>query len=276
MSGALVVLLIVGSIWDYPISQALYDPTSGFGVFFAAFGSVPRVLAGAAAGTLLIVGRNRERTGIGVVQVVAGVGLLGATVGIFVVSLDHYADLSVIAMVGIGVLIVAGTIAATLAVSRGARRQAMLRVALVFVSVVVLEILVVNVLKVVGERPRMQLLQAEATTTFAPWWVFGNEAKDGLIDSGILVDDFKSFPSAHTSGAATLMLLTALVPLRQSLARYSSLLLWVGALWGAIVALARVIIGAHFVSDTVVGFAVTFVVMLVVYQCAFGRAGALG
>ena len=36
----LSIMMVIGSLWDYPISQAIYDPSNPFGLFFAAFGHV--------------------------------------------------------------------------------------------------------------------------------------------------------------------------------------------------------------------------------------------
>ena len=34
----LLFMMVIGSIWDFPISKAVYDPGSPFGLFFAGFG----------------------------------------------------------------------------------------------------------------------------------------------------------------------------------------------------------------------------------------------
>ena len=38
----LLVMMAAGSVWDYSISQAAYNPDSPFGLFFAAFGELLR------------------------------------------------------------------------------------------------------------------------------------------------------------------------------------------------------------------------------------------
>ena len=49
----LLTMMVIGSFWDYPISQAIYDPSNPFGLFFAAFGEYPAALGFAAEGTLM-------------------------------------------------------------------------------------------------------------------------------------------------------------------------------------------------------------------------------
>ena len=51
----LILLMIAGSIWDLPISRALYPGReSSLGQFFAAFGEQPAFLAISCAGVLLL------------------------------------------------------------------------------------------------------------------------------------------------------------------------------------------------------------------------------
>ena len=51
----LILLMVAGSIWDLPISRALYPGhESSIGQFFAAFGGQPAFLAISAAGALLL------------------------------------------------------------------------------------------------------------------------------------------------------------------------------------------------------------------------------
>lgn len=53
-------MMLVGSIFDYSISCALYNNKNIFGIFLAGYGEYPAALGLTAAGTLLIAGRSRE------------------------------------------------------------------------------------------------------------------------------------------------------------------------------------------------------------------------
>ena len=65
----LLALMLIGSIWDFSISKAVYNPGSSFGLFFAGFGEYPAALGFAAAGTMLLSARNREKQLVGVLHV---------------------------------------------------------------------------------------------------------------------------------------------------------------------------------------------------------------
>lgn len=56
----LAVLLVIGSIFDFQISQALYNESNPIANFFAAYGEYPAMLGFAASGALLVIGRNRR------------------------------------------------------------------------------------------------------------------------------------------------------------------------------------------------------------------------
>lgn len=59
--GVLALLLLVGSFFDFAISNATFNITDPIAMFFAAYGEYPATLGFTAAGTLLFLGRNREK-----------------------------------------------------------------------------------------------------------------------------------------------------------------------------------------------------------------------
>ena len=103
----------------------------------------------------------------------------------------------------------------------------------------------------------MRMIAENGQVVFAPWWSPGNADKAQLIAGGMDSEEFKSFPSGHVANAATLLLLVLLPKLRASLQSYGGILFWTAALWTSFVALTRIMMGAHFLTDTVVGWAIT-------------------
>ena len=64
-------------------------------------------------------------------------------------------------------------------------------------------------------------------------------------------EEFKSFPSGHTANGFLMIIFTLFIPVEKS-----SIIKWFTAfaiIWGSCVALSRVILGAHFLSDVIVG-----------------------
>ena len=263
LASLLATLLLVGSIWDLDISKALFDEGSGFGAALAGFGESPAWLALVVAGVLLVVARRRDHRAIGVLQIVAGAAL--GSLGVAAASLmpARYLDLTpaVLVVIGLATCAAAGCFAVWAA--KGADRAATVRVALLLFAVVLAEMILVNVVKVVWDRPRMRFLAEHGPVAFQSWFVVGNDAREALIAAGTDGEEFKSFPSGHTANAATLMLLTLVAQLRATMRRHAAALLWVGAAWGLLVGLSRVVAGAHFVSDITIGFTITFALVLV-------------
>ena len=115
----------------------------------------------------------------------------------------------------------------------------------------------------------MRMIDETAEAGFMHWWLPGYEGKEALLAAGIEGEEFKSFPSGHAANGAVAMLLTAFVALRDSLRPRADLFLMLGFAWALLVALSRVIAGAHFLTDVTMGMAITFVTILVAYRLAF-------
>lgn len=256
-------LLVVGSVWDLPIGHAAMDQDSAFGIVMGSFGDAPSFLALVASGTLLTSSGNRQRPVLALVQ--AGAGLLLITTGtvLVVVLAGRYLDASPVLLATPALAMVAVATLLTARLARGAERAVMLRVGVALFLVVLAEILVVHALKLVWERPRPRFVVAHEETAFQPWFAVGNESAVALLASGVGRDELMSFPSGHTAGAATLMLLVVMARLRPSLLRHRTALFGAGASWALLVAASRIIVGAHFLSDTMVGLSITLVMVLV-------------
>ena len=283
LGGLLLVLFAAGSVWDRQISEALFDPTvlvdptaaNPVGLFGAAYGEVPLGLGFVAAGVLLLESARSSR-GWGTVLRVA-LGAVSFLLGGFLVFYLPTRYLAwpgwVIVVVGLGLIF--GATFLVLKVSQNTQPSRAVRVAVVIIVVAAAELAIVNLAKLGWQRPRMRMLEelaasGDGTLSFSHWWDPGTPERSELIASGVTkAEEFKSFPSGHTANAATLILLTTLPALRRSLQKWSGWLFWVGATWALYVALSRIIMGAHFLTDVTTGLAVTFVIILVVYRFAF-------
>ena len=128
----LLVMMVIGSVWDYPISRALYNQSNVLGLFFAAFGEYPAALGFAAAGAMLISARNREKRLRGVLQALAGCVLLLFGAAMAAVLPTGYLDISLGLSAVIGIACTALAVWGILRLCRDADRGTVLRVAAVF------------------------------------------------------------------------------------------------------------------------------------------------
>lgn len=257
----LLVMMVIGSFWDYPISQAIYDPSNPFGLFFAAFGEYPAALGFVAGGTMLLSARNREKRLVSVLQIIAGCWFILSGAVMAAMLPKGYLDISTVLSVGIGLICTALTVWGVARLCRGADRHTVIRVATVFLLVIFADILVVNLIKIPWGRARMRLVAVDDRAYFMPWWQPGKSLRDTLVAAGVAAEEFKSFPSGHTANASSLMLLCLLPMLRPKLADKQTILFLIGFSWTVLVAVSRIIMGAHYLTDTIVGFAVGLIML---------------
>ena len=175
----------------------------------------------------------------------------------------------IVLLAGIGLVLSAGTILVTCRQAKGADRAMILRVALAILLAILCELLVVNFIKVCWGRPRMRLVTSHPEAFFVPWWQLGNALKETLMAAGVAADEFKSFPSGHTANATTMLLLGLVPYLKPQLQKYQKALVAFGFAWAAIVALSRILLGAHYLTDTAVGFLVGFLSVYLICNFLF-------
>lgn len=255
-AAVLLVMLAVGSFADYPISLALYHPDNPLAGLLAGFGEYPAALGLSAAGAMLLSARNREKRLTGVLQTIAGCLsiLFGGTMA--AVLPTGYLDIPVWLAALIGVGCTGLTVWGMLLLCRGADRGIVLRTAGAFLLVIFADILVVNLIKIPWGRARMRLVASDARAYFMPWWQPGTELRDALVAAGVAAEEFKSFPSGHSANSSCLMLLALLPLLRPQWERRQTALFCAGFGWALVVAVSRIVMGAHYLSDTAVGLAV--------------------
>lgn len=275
-AGLALALLIIGSFADYPLAQALYTPDNAFGVFLAAYGEAPALLALVAAGTLAISARPPVHHVLRWLLLIGGAGLIVVGTLALIIRPVEYWPLPVAARTAIALALSAGVIWVVSRIADGATWQAMCVLAAALFAVVAVEMVLVQGLKIVWERPRMRML-GETGAPFAPWWSPGYGDRDALIAAGTQASEFKSFPSGHAANASVLMMLAGFGLLREDLRRRATALFWVGGLWALLVAVSRISLGAHFLTDTAAGMLLTLLSVVIVALLATKvlRAGLL-
>lgn len=267
--GTAALLMILGSFLDYPISMALYNESNPFGMFLAAYGEYPAMLGFLAAGVLLIAGRNQSKKLMGVLQCIGG-GLLAVlgTLGAAVLPTNYLPwPKGVIAVIGL--ICCAAVIVCMVKIAKNAPRETVICVAATLFFVAFAEMLLINIVKIPWGRARMRLVANDPRAYFMPWWQTGSALKDTLVAAGVAAEEFKSFPSGHTGNAAVLILLGLLPQLDSRLEKKKPLLQGIGFGWTALVAFSRIIMGAHYLTDTTIGFTITLLVSCLVTKLVY-------
>lgn len=266
----LALCLVAGSLVDYPLSCALINQQNPFGLLLAAYGHFPAFAAISLAGVLFICTYSREKPMTSALLALLGVSLNAICLFAMVHTPLRYLSLSIPVAIIIGVSLLVLVNVVLLFVLRGATHGQLQRFGAFLLAFVVAQFIVVYIIKIVWSRPRMRMIVSTDGATFQPWWVIGSEQKDGLMATGIAAEEFKSFPSGHTACAACAMALVALPAIKPALARWSNVLFWASALIPALVAISRIIMGAHFLTDVTMGFTTTFLILLVLLRAFYG------
>ena len=251
----LLVLLVAGSIWDLPISKFLYPGhESSIGQFFAAFGELPAFSLLAGCGVLLIVHRAKFRPELNIVILAFGVCLTLASIFLSVhEATDNVPALPMPVALLVTVFVDALMAAALLFLTRECQTKTILRFICTVIVVCVGIMLLINIIKVPWGRARMRLIYSTGNDTyFSNWWQAGTALKKKLVADGVSSDDFRSFPSGHTACAACSMLLILLPTLYRRLHDKEKLFMVLGGVWTLAVAVSRLRMGMHFLSDVYV------------------------
>ena len=252
LAAALLALMIVGSFLDLAISKALYPGhESSFGQFFAAFGEQPAFLAVSCAGVLLLVRREQISRGWSTLLAFCGGALVlfGIVMNVHEAT-DNVAQLPVWAALLVTLFTTVLCSVLLVLFTRQTSTKTVLRFALTIAFVAIGTALLINIIKIPWGRARMRLIvQTGNESYFTPWWKAGGTLKRQLMAEGVSSDEFRSFPSGHTACAACAML-TALLPTLNKRLRGKTLRCFLpGAAWTLLVAVSRICMGAHFLTD---------------------------
>ena len=131
---------------------------------------------------------------------------------------------------------------------------------IVFCAIVVLLLIALVAIlpnvKDVMRRPRFRFLDKSDLTLFHRWWEPCKNYKELMVKYGLDPasstdrDHFKSFPSGHTAEVCILLVMTTLLPLaNKKFEDYQVPAFIISCLLVFLVAFARILAAAHFLSD---------------------------
>ncbi len=262
-------LLAVGALWDLPLSQLLYQPQSMLGLVMECFGFFPLYLP--LIFLCISYGKNpRCKAPLRVLLPVIGAAGWGA---LWYVGLHHLMKRNalspsqtpmLLALILAGLLLGAMCILPILRAPTATvkKLQFLFWVGSVYMM---LNNLLINLCKLLWQRTRFDdMLRAGSFADFTPWYLpLGNGGS--------------SFPSGHTAAACAVFVLLSACAL---FARWRGRERLVCTLCWAYVALmgaGRILIGRHFLSDTVIAALLGFLLYLwmcktPIYQKALQKA----
>lgn len=239
--------LTAGYFWDLPISRYIYDPASPLALWAEAAGWWPLYMPFGLLGFVLAVScRKKANTLKGGLGFAGSLLLLLLGLAVLILPACHYLDKRAVAFTGGAaplIWLTAAFLAALIAVLCCRIKPGnllRLRVYALFgIGFMIFENIIVNLLKLLWQRTRYDdMLQSGSFDAFTNWLTLpGNGGS--------------SFPSGHTAAAASIILFVFFVLLFPSCKREGEKLLFTGYMYILLVGVGRMMMGRHFLSDTI-------------------------
>ena len=246
-----VALMAVATFFDLQISQSLYTQNSPFGWFFEYVGELPLYVMFPFAFTIFIAYFWKRYDKVALIFSAVGiVGGVGTSIALFERYLQNVLPLYVNMLLGVLFVFV---VLLLLQKCSKATLQKLFTWSLFAIIVCSLALAFNQIMKYLWGRIRFRdLLVADNFQRFSPWY-----APQGI--NGNL-----SFPSGHTFAATMLLVLLPLVKQFQIRKSLQILLYSIIGVFIALVATSRIVFGAHYLSDVVIAFATSALLIMIV------------
>ena len=236
------LLAVIFAFTDWQISQALYNPESGWAHFLEGYGQLPGSLLGFISGSILLRTYRTEKNAKSILGII-GLSLLTALAGLSFFG-DAFgaqtgADLNIALILGSAIvtLILMQVLLRRFPLETVARYKnaAKVGLALMFLAGFV----TVWAIKIPwGRWTYRDILEAGNPALFTPWYL--PQGSNG----------HHSFISGHTSLSFVVI---GYIPFLKKGSSARHIVLAVLLLWGLTGAISRIVMGAHFASDTLFG-----------------------
>lgn len=282
-------LLTVATLFDLEISKILtknalpagsYFSTSGFGLFFETVGSAPIYLMAAFGATIAFWwGIRRQNKLLSVAVPVVAAIIVFATVFMFVKDIftyvgEHMHDEEymshgyVLALVALLAAIISALAVLGWKQIKPETNDKLIKLSLV-ILVAMAGYLIVHFIKGPIGRMRFRAMNYSDEYGFemyTRWYVINGKRNLVPLAQGVEISDScKSFPSGHTYSAALVYPLLCLPDLIKSWnKRWVKIVLYIGTIgFTATVAISRIVVGAHYMSDVLFGGTISFLCTII-------------
>lgn len=250
---AVAVLLLIATVFDLRISQAVYGKNL-FSTVFEVAGEAPIQFLALFGALMLLRFRSRKTKWVS--------GLLFAAYGVLAAAFAFLLGFATINYVNENIArelpsavsaltALAGFSAALLLARAVPKERAREAVTFAIIAIVYLLLIVIlmNSIKSVWGRLRMREM-LDPAREFTPWYE--------IHFRGGFDNRFASFPSGHTMNAAGVILITLLPSVFVGLSGKEALLRAIAYLWAAVIGFSRVVAGAHFATDVLFGVLLSY------------------
>ena len=242
--------MVVASFFDLKLDIALNDPSNPFAVWLYRTGEFPSRLICPIAGAVIFRCTDKKAVAaIGAALCLGGSAYMGYYIGKHFFVEEYRMAFSLLWGIGFGV---AALYAVRFVTVPDEFKRPLFTAAVIGVGVMTAQLLTVDIMKNLWGRVRFRdLLSSGSCDGFTAWFVING--KNGN----------KSFPSGHTAGAGMSYLLMLLPFIDKKREKYRAVYFWCPFIYTSAVALTRLVMGAHYLSDVTVGGVIAFSCVLV-------------
>lgn len=247
-----IIGLVFATLFDLQISQFIFNDKSTLGLIGEAIGEVPAMLIGVFGCASLIITYKKNSLFSKISSYFFG--------GIFLILLSymaaflpiHYFNLPSWFAYLTAIIYLVLTIIVVKKIPY--EKHSLLRkLAWIAVLTLLTETIMINLIKFGWSRVRYRDM-LESTKAFSAWYI--PHGFTGNIEH-------TSFPSGHVANASVILFITLLPSVYTNLNKVKKLLSYFSYIWIGLIMVSRIMMGAHFLSDTIVGMWVTILILLI-------------
>ena len=269
--------IVIGSFFDFKINSTIFSKNNGFGIFFSAF--APMI----GYSCLVIISGFIHRAAIKekVIWIKICYFLLSIAgfVAMVIISAGHVSSVNAYdcpdwkwLWIIIEALIFGGIFYVGDYFGKQNEDKNIVYAAIIFSIFVIIDLVpATQIIKAIVSRPRFRITIDDSygfQTTFTNWWEHfdGYDALKAQYEGTIpsFSEHFKSFPSAHASIAAILIIgLPFLCNIIPQFKNKETLMFIIGMLFTVLMAFTRLLVGAHYLTDVSFGVLIMIVLSII-------------
>ncbi|MFW5780369.1 MAG: phosphatase PAP2 family protein [Bacillota bacterium] len=271
--GSFVALMLVGTFLDLQINIYLQNPQSVFGQFLEYLGEFPGYMSAAVAFVILFQAITKENKFYLALKILTGT-LAFVGIYIFIQYLmkkffNPEIDYKLIYQIFFTILASVLAYLCTYKIDKDFMKK-LSYFAIGLLLVLAISQVIVTISKDLWGRLRFRNMDMNTYEGYSPWYKihFGTEGREQYVvpyssqfpyhpehhDS----DAFRSMPSGHTAAAGITLILIMLPDLFDKLKKYKVWFYVIPIVYTSLVAISRIIVMAHFLTDVVMATAIVF------------------
>lgn len=270
IGGVLLIGLILGSFFDLQINTALFNKTNVFGLIVSSFGMIPGYgclsLLGGALFYITLKSTDFQKW-LKAILFVMSAAMFGISIyflgkDVFSVNGFENKKLYWLGFVIMGVIMCGVFYLGTLLGKKNENPKMWIIILILAAAIFMALVPGVTLFKSIMHRPRYRIAVYEGYSSFHNWWEPCKDYKDVInaYPSVLTKEEFKSFPSGHAGASMVGLITLSYLPLfNKNWMKHQTLLFYIAFAWGLVVMFARMLVGAHFLSDVCVGALLTVV-----------------